>query len=373
MAAVPRNAIPDSSLLALSRLAFIPLLLAATFGCRKDDDLYYADAAKPLVYMEVEGEGIARLGDGFAIRIADGYDATNKIPAKLKKRLDAGQRWIVLKEPIVFSGAARWILAGRTPFKVTSASLMSAHDQRDDSEGKKMPLAPALLVLKGSLPAKAAQDELLISRLRDFDGSSLGDVRGIKALKTETDRVAVGRGVETAMGLATGRVDNSSGQSSYDFVAALKGDSVDNFVVVPDAEWIAAIDKTAEERRPYRALIRRYRSSVEPRVTWFTVPLNVVLLCSQITVEPSGGRFHWTWEGFWMGKLMKPATAPTDNIALRVRIVYQEYESRKRRRRGGDYLSSFFDPVTRSGKTALEEIARRTANAARAKESTKED
>jgi hypothetical protein len=353
---VPRNAIFPPSLPLI--ITGIVSLSALSFGCRKKDDLYYAEAAKPLVYMEVEGEGIAALGDGFAIRIADGYDEKNEIPKRLKKRLAAGERWIVLKEPIVFSGAAKWLMNGKTPFVTEEASLMSAHDQRDADEGKPLPLAPALLVLKGSLPSEAAQEQLLIKRLENFDVAEMGDARGIKALKSETDRVAVGRGVETSMGLATGRVDDASGQSSYDWVATLKDDAV-----VADDEWIAAIDKTPEERRPYRALIRRYRSSVEPRITWFSVPLNVVLLCSQITVKPSGDRFHWTWEGFWMGKLETPKPAPTTFNSLTVRIVYQEYKSSKRRRRGGSYLSSFFDPVTRTGKTALDEITGRATKA----------
>ena len=46
-----------------------------------------------------------------------------------------------------------------------------------------------------------------------------------------------------------------------------------------------------------------------------------------------------------------------------VRIVYHEYKTKARRRRGGTFLSTFFDPVTRTGETALEELTRRSEDA----------
>ena len=340
------------------RAALPFLLLLATCASRKDDP-YGGKAPKALVDIQLRGDGLAYYENGFAIHVSKGWQENKGIPGGIRKQLDAGNEWIVLREPVVFAGAARWIANGRTPFNPDEIELKAAHDRRDDELGRDPPLRPSLLVLRGKLPEQLTAKDLFIERLGKLDIEQFGLSHGIKAVESTVDRVALGRGVETAMQLATGRVDDAVGQSSYDWITSFKDGKP-----VADQEWIDAIDKTAEERRPYRAIIRRYRPSVEPRETWFSVPLNVVLLCSQMRLKRiDRSRILWEWEGFWLGRLGTTTSEPTVVPSPPVRIVYAEYKSKKNQRRGGSYLSSVFDPVTRTGKTALEELKRRGSDA----------
>jgi hypothetical protein len=337
----------------------ILLLLLVTACAKNSNDPYGGKAMVELVDTEAKGDSLAYYQSGFAVRMSDEWKTNKTIPDGIRRRLNDGNVWIVLKEPVVFAAASLWIVRGATPFLPDEISLKAAHDRRDDELGRNPPLRPALLVLRGHLPSETSAGQLYIDRLKDLDIEKLGLSHGIKAVESETDRVALGRGVETAMQIATGRVGDGVGQSSYDWVTTYKDGKP-----VADAEWIAAIDKSAEERRPYHAIIRRYRPSVEPRETWFSVPLNVVLLCSQMRLEkPQGGKIPWEWEGFWLGRLTKVASTPQEVGSPPVRVVYAEYKSDKKQRRGGDYLSSVFDPVTRTGKTALEELKRRGVDA----------
>jgi len=342
----------------LPLLLLLLLLLAAC--AKKSDDPYGGKALERLVDVETKGESLAYYEQGFAVRMSDDWKTNKTVPNGIRKRLEAGNLWIVLREPIVFAGAALWIVRGATPFTPDEISLKSAHDRRDDELGRDPPLRPALLVLRGHLSTETSAKQLFIERLEQkLKIADFGLSHGIKAVDSETDRVALGRGVETSMQIATGRVGGAIGQSSYDWVTTFRDGKP-----VSDAEWIAAIDKTAVERRPYHAIIRRYRPSVEPRETWFSVPLNVVLLCSQMKLEaPQSGRIQWEWEGFWLGRLGTVTSKPTEVGSPPVRVVYAEFKSDKRQRRGGDYLSSVFDPVTRTGKTALEELKKRGSSA----------
>jgi len=335
------------------------LILLAILGCRSTHDPYGGDAAERLLDVEAKGEGLAPYGQGFAIHMADSWRTDRTIPEGIRKRLEAGNTWLLLEEPIVFAAAARWIARGATPFVPDEIVLKAAHDRLDDELGREPPLRPSLLILRGSVSLEAKPEEYRIERLDGLSIEKLGLGHGIKALESEADRVALGRGVETAMQLATGRIDDGVGQSSYDWITTFKEGAA-----VPDAEWIAALDKPVDERRPYHAIIRRYRPSVEPRESWFSVPLNVVMLCSQMNLKTGlSGRVDWEWEGFWLGRLGKPASTPPATKTPPVRVVYAEYKTRKGQRQGGAFLSSVFDPVTRTGQSALEELKKRGADA----------
>jgi len=337
-------------------LLLLPVLLAC--GAPADDP-YGGDPAERLLDVNADGEGLVPHGKGFAVKIAGSWRENPSIPDGIRDRLAAGNDWILLREPVVFAGAARWIAAGGTPFVPQQIELRAPHDRRDDELGRSPPLRPALLVMRGTMSAEAAPKRYRIVRIEGLSVGRIGLDRGIKALDSEVDRVALGRGVETSMQLATGSLSDGIGQSSYDWMATFKDGEP-----VPDEEWIAAIDKSAEERQPYVAVVRRYRPSSEPRETWFGVPLNVVLLCSQMRLsDNNAGGFAWEWEGFWLGRLGKPESAPGEPVTPPVRVVYAEFRSSEKERRGGDYLSSVFDPVTRTGKTALDELKKRSADA----------
>lgn len=334
------------------------LILLLLFGCRSPRDPYGGAEPERLLDVRAEGEGLSPYREGFAIRMADSWRTNRAIPDGIRRRLEAGNVWLLLEEPVVFAGAARWIARGGvTPFSPEEIELKAAHDRLDDDLGREPPLRPSLLVMRGTVSVEAKPERYLVERLEGLSIEKLGLGHGIKSVESETERVALGRGVETAMQLATGRI--GPGQSSYDWIATFKDGAV-----VPDAEWIAAIDKPVDDRRPYRAVIRRYRPSGEPRESWFSVPLNVVLLCSQMNLEMGqAGRAHWEWEGFWLGRLGKPESAPAEAKTPPVQVVYAEYKTKKGQRRGGEFLSSVFDPVTRTGQTALEELKKRGSDA----------
>ena len=156
----------------------------------------------------------------------------------------------------------------------------------------------------------------------------------------------------------TGRYQQGlAGQSSFDWVATFQ----DGKAVESDDAWIESLGGTVEQRRPYTAIIRRYRPSQDPKVTWFSVPLNVVLLCSQMNVtKESGEPVRWHWEGFWLGRAMAVTNPPTAKPPA-VTVIYKEYKTKPLDRAGGEFLSSVFDPITRTGNAALEELRRRDA------------
>jgi len=335
------------------------LLLPFLVCCRSSDDPYGGEGPERLLDVEQSGTGLAPYEGGFAVRMDDTWRSNRSIPEGIRTRIAAGNEWLVLREPVVFSGAARWIASGKTPFEPESIEIKAAHDRRDDELGRDPPLRPALLVIRGTFAESPDESALGIEQPTGLSIEELGLAGGIKAVKSEADRVALGRGVETAMRLVTGHIGTDVGQSSFDWITTFRDGKK-----VPDAEWIAAIDQGVDARRPYRAIVRRYRASVEPRETWFSVPLNVVLLCSQMNLERDGnGRIGWEWEGFWLGRLARPEPEPAAPPPPTVRVVYAEFRSSKDQRRGGDYLSTVFNPVTRTGRTALEELQRRAAAA----------
>ncbi|MEM8883246.1 MAG: hypothetical protein AAGD14_04185 [Planctomycetota bacterium] len=343
----------------MPRFASILVLLAAACGSSNKDDPFSGESPDKLLDTRVTGAELAYYKDGFAIEVEDGWQQNKTLPDGIKRRFQQGQTWILLLEPIVFSDASRWIAHGATPFLPNKIELQAAHDRRDDDTGEAPPLRPAMLVLKGVLPIEEARKRLFIERLdKDLDISEIGLSHGLKAVDSSVDRVALGRGIETAMRIATGRLGTEAGSSSYDWMVTHKdGQQVD------DPEWIAAIDKTAAERRPYRAIVRRYQPGAKKRVSWYSIPLNVVLVCSQMKVEPAGSGIAWQWEGFWLGRLGKPEISPESVGTPTVAVRYAEFRTKKGQRRGGEFLSSFFNPITRTGRTALDEVRRRGEDA----------
>ncbi|MHC4956096.1 MAG: hypothetical protein ACYTGZ_19810 [Planctomycetota bacterium] len=338
-------------------LVLLVLALAACGG--KSKDPYYSEKGpQVLLQVELPGDGIAPYKDGFIVPISKGWENRKDVPAGIQQLFKSGRRWIVLKEPLVFSGAARPLLEGKTPFVPQQIELKAAHDRRDDAEGKDPPLRPALLVMRGSIQHSDIQKRSGITRIEKLTISDLGKSRGIKSVETEVDRVALGRGIDTSLRIVTGRYQQGlAGQSSFDWAATFK----DGKPVADDDEWINALDGPAEAREPYFAIVRRYRPSQTPKETWFSVPLNVVLFCSQMKVEKQPGRpVEWHWEGFWLGRALPVTDAPTTKPP-RVNIVYKEIRSKSIDRAGGDFLSSVFEPITRTGKAALDELKRRDA------------
>lgn len=340
------------------RAALLLALLAAACASKNKDPYYRGEGPKELLHVELPGDGIARYGDGFVVPISEGWQKDPKVPAGIQQMLQSGRRWIVLKEPLVFAAGSRPILERKTPFIPEEIELKAAYDRRDAEEGKDPPLRPALLTLRGSIDHEEVKRRSGITRIEKLTISDLGDSRGIKSIETEVDRVALGRGVETSLRIVTGRYQQGlAGQSSFDWVATFK----EGKPVESDDEWIAALDGPAFARQPYVAVIRRYRPSQKPKVTWFSVPLNVILLCSQMNVtKESGQPVQWHWEGFWMGRALPITDAPAVTEP-RVQIVYKEYKTKSLDRAGGEFLSSVFDPITRTGKAALDEIKRRDA------------
>jgi len=339
--------------------ALLPfVLLAAACGSSNNDPYYRGEGPKQVLHVELPGDGVALYGEGLIVPISDGWQKNEAVPAGIKKLLQSGRRWIVLKEPIVFAGAARALIKGDTPFQVSEIELHAAHDQRDDAEGKDPPLRPALLMLRGTIDHSNILERSGIKRIESLKLSDLGDSRGIKAIETDVDRIALGRGVETSLRIVTGRYSQGlAGQSSFDWAATFK----DGKPVASDDEWMAALDGPLAAREPYRALIRRYRPSQKPKVTWFSVPLNVILFCSQMNVgKKQGEPVRWHWEGFWLGRALPVTDAPTAKPPT-VNIIYKEYKTKSLDRAGGEFLSSMFDPITRTGKAALDELKRRDA------------
>jgi len=340
------------------RVAILIALLAAACTSKNKDPYYRGSGPKAILHVELPGDGIVRYGDGLIVPISDGWQKQPQVPEGIRKLLQSGRRWIVLKEPLVFAGGARALIEGKTPFVPDDIELKAAHDRRDEEEGKDPPLRPALLILRGSIDHVNLTERSGITRIENLTISDLGDSRGIKSIQTEVDRVALGRGVETSLRIVTGRYQQGlAGQSSFDWVATFK----DGKPVKSDDEWIAALDEPVQAREPYFAVIRRYRPSQKPKVTWFSVPLNVILLCSQMNVTKEPGEpVRWHWEGFWLGRALSVTDAPAAK-APRVNIVYKEYKTKSLDRAGGDFLSSVFDPITRTGKAALDELKRRDA------------
>jgi len=340
------------------RATALLLLLAAACSSQNKDPYYRGGGAKQFAHVELPGDGLARYQDGFVVHISDGWESHPKIPEGIRKMLSSGRRWIVLKQPLVFAAAALPLAEGNTPFIAEEIELKAAHDRRDDAEGKDAPLRPALLVMRGTIDHDYVNARSGVTRIEKLTISDLGDSRGIKAIQTDVDRVALGRGVETSMRIITGRyLQGSAGQSSFDWVATFK----DGKPVKSDDEWIAALDGSPAGREQYRAIIRRYRPSQNPKVTWFSLPLNVILLCSHMKVSKEPGQaVKWHWEGFWLGRAL-PVTDAPDAKLPRVNIIYKEYKTKSLDRAGGEFLSSVFDPITRTGQAALEELKRRDA------------
>ena len=342
-----------------------PLLLLVAACASKSNDPYDSTSGPELVaQVALEGDGIALVGDDLVVPIADGWQDDKRVPSGVRKLLESGRRYVVLKEPIIFAATARPLLAGETPFVPERIELRASHDRRDDDEGKDPPLRPALLIMSGSIQHTDAKERSGIEVVDKLTFADLGNSKGIKALDSEEDRVVLGRGVETALRIVTGRYKQGlAGQSSFDWVATFE----DGKPVADDRTWIEALDEPAAKRERYQAIIRRYRPSQKPKETFFSVPLNVVVFCSQMKVsKPNGQPVTWHWEGFWMGRALAVDAlpgkqAPAKTTGPRVSVIYKEFRTKPIERVGGKFLSSVFEPITRTGQDAIDEIKRRDA------------
>ena len=334
------------------------LLLAAACAKKSNDPYDSTNGPKLVLQVELQGDGIVRMGDDIVVPISDGWQDNKQLPEGIRELLASGRRWIVLKEPIIFGAAARALVAGETPFVPERIEVRAAHDRRDDEEGKDPPLRPALLIMSGSINHEDAKRRSGITIVKDLTLAGLGESKGSKALRTNVDRVVLGRGVETALRIVTGRYQQGlAGQSSFDWVATFK----DGKPVASDEGWLDALDGPAAGREGYHAIIRRYRPSQQPKVTFFSAPLNVVVFCSQMNVtKPDGQPVSWHWEGFWLGRALAVENVPKPQ-GPRVAVVYKEFRTKPIQRVGGDFLSSVFNPITRSGQDAIDAIKRRDA------------
>ena len=99
----------------LAPLPSVLLLLAAACAC-KSNDPYGSKGPKMVLQVELQGDGIARMGDDIVVPISDGWQDNKQVPEGIRELLASGRRWIVLKEPIIFGAAARPLVAGETPF-----------------------------------------------------------------------------------------------------------------------------------------------------------------------------------------------------------------------------------------------------------------
>lgn len=343
----------------MTRATLLPLLLLAAACASKSNDPYDTSKGPKLVLqVELEGDGIARMGDDIVVPISDGWQDNKKIPEGIRATLVEGRRWIVLKEPLVFAAGARPLANGDTPFVPERIEIRAAHDTRPNAEGSDIPMRPALLIMSGWINHEDVMRRSGIEIIEKLTLADIGNSEGITAVESDVDRVALGVGVETALRIVTGRYQEGlAGQSSFDWVATFK----DGKPVASDQEWIDAIDQTSEVRKAYQAIIRRYRPSQKPKVTFFSVPLNVVLLCSQMNLtKPEGQPVKWHWEGWWFGRAVKIENPPKAR-GPRVSIVYKEFRTKPIHRAGGEFLSSVFNPVTRTGRAAVDEIKRRDA------------
>jgi len=343
----------------VTRAATLLLLLLAAGCASKPKDPYDTSKGPKLVLqVELEGDGIARMGDDIVVPISDGWQTNKQVPEGIRETLMAGRRWIVLKEPLVFAAAARPLANGDTPFVPERIEIRAAHDTRPSAEGSDIPLRPALLIMSGWINHEDVKRRSGITIVKDLTLSDLGNSEGLTSIDSDVDRVALGVGIETALRIVTGRYQKGlAGQSSFDWVATFK----DGKPVASDQEWIDAIDQPAKTRDVYHAIIRRYRPSQDPKVTFFSVPLNVVLLCSQMNVtKPEGQPVKWHWEGWWFGRAVSVENPPKPR-GPRVAIIYKEFRTKPIHRTGGEFLSSVFNPITRTGRAAVDEIKRRDA------------
>jgi len=333
-------------------------LFASACSSPNNDPYYRGSGAKEIASVQLQADGITPYEKGFIVPISAGWEKEPNVPQGVQDLLRSGRRWVVLKEPIVFAGAALPLLQGKTPFIPEEIELKAAHDVRTDAQAAKAPLRAALLIMRGSIDHQDIVARSGIKKVENLTISDLGVSEGIKALDSDIDRIALGRGVDTSLRIVTGRYQQGlAGQSSFDWVATFENGKA----VKSDDEWIASLSGPIEERRAFTAIIRRYRPSQDPKVTWFSVPLNVVMLCSQMNVtKESGEPVKWHWEGFWLGRALSVTNAPVAKPP-RVTVIYKEFKTKPMDRAGGQFLSSVFDPITRTGTAALDELKRRDA------------
>jgi len=206
------------------RIATLLALFACACSSSPDNDPYYRGSGpEEILSVQLPADGITRYGPGFVVPISDGWEQHDDVPEGIRKLLQSGRRWIVLKEPVVFAAAAIPLLAGKTPFVPEVIQLKAAHDVRADSEAEKAPMRAALLILRGSIDHQDIVARSGIKTVEHLTIAELGESEGIKAIDSDIDRIALGRGVDTSLRIITGRYQQGlASQSSFDWVATLE-------------------------------------------------------------------------------------------------------------------------------------------------------